>query len=741
MSALIYLIKVCTCQIIFYIFYRIIIKRETHFSLSRLYLLFGIGISFIIPFISQMGYLFFKPAQTYMAPINEFIFNAEYVSVVTRAEPTHQLLYLLISLYVIGFLTCICKFLYGIFKIISINKSSQIEKHPLFKIAKTGQDMSTFSFLNTIYIPGGIRDIDQSVLSHELAHIQGRHTYDILFIEIVKSVLWFNPIIYLTKNELRELHEYIADQEVLNTGQLAQYYQQLLQQSLSDPSLELALPFNRSNIKNRIIMMNKEKSAKWKKYKYLCILPIIGLLISAFTIDDRSFILSPNIDTHINFADSIPVYKMVDEMPRFPGCEAIEIDIKKLTDCADKKLLQYIYTNVAYPPEARSNGIQGQAIISFIINQDGTISDAKIVKDPGAGLGQEALRVVILMSDLSDRWVPGRENGKAVRVQYNLPIKFKLESETKYNNTAPLSSNNEKLNGSNDTQIPIPPTPPEPPTDLDVPPAPPAPPSAPPSSPVVEEIFKIVETMPRFPGCEHLNGSKADKKSCADKKMLQYIYKNIKYPAQAKEKGIDGQVVISFVVERNGDIVDARVLRGPGSGLNEEALRVVNTMNNMPEKWTPGKQRGKPVRVQYNIPIKYKLEKNKDETDLYKTVDEMPRFPGCESIVGSIKEIKKCADNKMLQYLFSHLKYPEEAYKKGLEGTVIISFNVNTDGSISDSHILKDVAGGLGTEALRVINAMNSLPDKWIPGKIKGKPVNVQYSVPIKFKLPNNSDK
>ena len=138
--------------------------------------------------------------------------------------------------------------------------------------------------------------------------------------------------------------------------------------------------------------------------------------------------------------------------------------------------------------------------------------------------------------------------------------------------------------------------------------APPPPPPPPPPEPEVEEIFKVVEQMPRFPGCEDIGGSNQEKYDCAQKEMLNYIYKNVKYPAIARENGIQGRVVVQFVVEKDGTITDARVVRDIGAGCGEEALRVVNSMNSMPQKWTPGKQRGKAVRVQFTLPVSFKLQ-------------------------------------------------------------------------------------------------------------------------------------
>lgn len=122
-----------------------------------------------------------------------------------------------------------------------------------------------------------------------------------------------------------------------------------------------------------------------------------------------------------------------------------------------------------------------------------------------------------------------------------------------------------------------------------------------------EKIFMIVEQMPRFPGCEEQAGTHKDKKLCADKQLLKYIYDNIRYPQMAIENGIEGFATISFVVSKDGSIRDAKILREPGGGCGKEALRVVNKMNKLGKKWTPGKQRGRPVEVQYTLPVRFKL--------------------------------------------------------------------------------------------------------------------------------------
>lgn len=107
---------------------------------------------------------------------------------------------------------------------------------------------------------------------------------------------------------------------------------------------------------------------------------------------------------------------------------------------------------------------------------------------------------------------------------------------------------------------------------------------------VEQEIFQIVEEMPAYPG--------------GDQKMMEYIAKNIKYPQIARESGIQGRVFVGFVVEPDGSVSNVKIMRGIGGGCDEEAMRVVKSM----PKWKPGKQRGKPVRVSYTLPVNFKLQ-------------------------------------------------------------------------------------------------------------------------------------
>jgi len=132
------------------------------------------------------------------------------------------------------------------------------------------------------------------------------------------------------------------------------------------------------------------------------------------------------------------------------------------------------------------------------------------------------------------------------------------------------------------------------------------------SEPKLEEVFKVVEEMPRFPGCEDKELSSSEKQTCGQQKLLTFIYNEIKYPEQALKSNVSGMVVVQFIVEKDGSVSHVKAVRDVGAGCGAEAVRVVELMNEREIRWIPGKQGGEKVRVQFNLPVKFAL--NEDET-------------------------------------------------------------------------------------------------------------------------------
>lgn len=233
-----------------------------------------------------------------------------------------------------------------------------------------------------------------------------------------------------------------------------------------------------------------------------------------------------------------------------------------------------------------------------------------------------------------------------------------------------------------------------------------------------DEIYEVVENMPRFPN----GGMQA---------LMQYLNESIRYPEAATKTGVQGRVTVQFIVDKDGSIDDVKILRSVNPDLDAEAIRVIKMM----PRWEPGTHKGKPVRVKYTVPVMFRLTPEPVEKidemivvgyrtpdapvtgDVYEVVDKMPEFPG--GMTG------------LMQYLSKNVKYPADAHAKGIQGRIVVSVIVNTKGKATNATIVQSVSPSLDAEALRVAGTM---PD-WTPGTKDGTPVNVKYSFPITFRL------
>lgn len=233
-----------------------------------------------------------------------------------------------------------------------------------------------------------------------------------------------------------------------------------------------------------------------------------------------------------------------------------------------------------------------------------------------------------------------------------------------------------------------------------------------------EDVFEVVENMPEFP-----DGGMPG--------LMKYLSTNIRYPEAAHKAGTQGRVTVQFVVGKDGSIGNVGILRGVDPNLDAEAIRVISSM----PKWKPGTQKGEPVNVRYTVPVMFRLTpepvdkidemivvgyRNPDAPvtgEVYEVADKMPEFPG--GMTG------------LMQHLSKNIRYPAEAHTNNIQGRVVVSVIINTEGKVTNAKIVQGVAPSLDAEALRVTGTM---PD-WIPGTKDGKPVNVKYTFPVVFRL------
>lgn len=243
-----------------------------------------------------------------------------------------------------------------------------------------------------------------------------------------------------------------------------------------------------------------------------------------------------------------PIFEVVEHMPEFTGGGM-------------PALMEYLSKNIKYPEAAMKKGIQGRGIVQFVVEKDGSITNVKILRGVDPELDKEAVRVVSAMP----KWKPGTLRGEAVRVRFTVPVMFRLTEDKIPVKYAPIEN---KINELVVVGY------------------------APEGTTVPEEgtIFEVVEQMPEYPG-----GMPA---------MMEFISKNIKYPAAAQQAKIQGRVTIQFIVNTEGNIINPRVLRSADPLLDAEAIRLTTIM----PKWKPGMQRGQAVNVKYTVPIMFRLQ-------------------------------------------------------------------------------------------------------------------------------------
>jgi TonB family protein len=211
----------------------------------------------------------------------------------------------------------------------------------------------------------------------------------------------------------------------------------------------------------------------------------------------------------------------------------------------------FLASNIRYPLVDKNNKVQGRVLVQFVVERDGSITDIKAIRGPSETLNNEAIRVM----KLSPSWEPGYQNNKPVRVAYTVPINFTL------NNSKPMAPpfKTATTSSSNDD----------------------------------DKTFIAVEKEPEFPGGVTAFG--------------EFLGKNIKYPVEMRQKNIQGRVIITFIVEKDGSLSNIQAVKSPGYGSSEEAIRVMS----LSPKWEPGYQNGKAVRVAYTVPINFSLNNEK----------------------------------------------------------------------------------------------------------------------------------
>lgn len=430
---LVYILKSAACLAVFYLFYKLLMSRDTFHRFNRFALLGLLVLSSLLPLVEASVN---SPAavQETMLTLEQLLLMADIQpegESMAAATPSATVLWLRAALlvYLTGIVFFIVRNLCSLARLGRLIRQGKREaldsylpdrKENNVRLVVHDHDIAPFSWMHWIVIAR--KDLEENgreILIHELAHIRNRHSWDLLLADLCIFVQWFNPAAWLLKQELQNIHEYEADETVLREGVNARNYQMLLiKKAVGTRLYSIANSFNHSSLKKRITMMLKEKSNPWARAKYLYILPLAALAVTAFARPEVSAVadeisavkviapavhdsIQPNVQPAVAAPSSA-----LDQMPEFPG--------------GMEALNTYLRNNIRYPQEAQKAGIQGRVIIQFIVSKDGSITDAEVVESVDPQLDAEGLRLIKNMP----RWKPGMRKGQAIRVKQTLPIRF-----------------------------------------------------------------------------------------------------------------------------------------------------------------------------------------------------------------------------------------------------------------------------------------------------------------------------
>ena len=286
---LIYILKSAVCLSLFYLFYRLLLSKETFHRFNRIALLGILFLSLLIPFIEVTTAHQTELSQTVLT-VEQLLMMAEAMdpAEVTVAQPEElsiSWVQVLLLFYLVGIIFFACRNLYSLSRLLLLIKSGKQERlEGGVRLIVLEREVAPFSWMRYIVISRkDLEEDGREILIHEMAHIQNRHSIDLLVADICIFFQWFNPGIWLLKQELQNIHEYEADETVINEGIDAKDYQLLLiKKAVGTRLYSMANSFNHSKLKKRITMMLKEKSNPWARLKYLYVLPLAAIAVTAF---------------------------------------------------------------------------------------------------------------------------------------------------------------------------------------------------------------------------------------------------------------------------------------------------------------------------------------------------------------------------------------------------------------------------------------------------------------------------
>jgi beta-lactamase regulating signal transducer with metallopeptidase domain len=404
-----YLLKSGMLLLVFYAVYKLWLENEKMFRFNRAYLLLSLVFSFVIP----LQLISVKPLLGNALSVIQLdgIVIRTSNAVLAKDNSGQIIASVLNIIYLVVALLLMVRFVMNLYSFYKKTKSNSRQFLNDTNIVLIEEPVLPHSFWKFIFINKEELEtgkIPLELIAHEKAHLQQKHTLDILFIEVLQIVFWFNPLIILFKKSIKLNHEFLADESVNEQFDSVTEYQKLLLNFASHKNtICLASNLNYLITKKRLIMMTKKESRFKIMFKVLIVSLVCVLSLFVFSAETNAQKVKDKSDYDIMISKCIN--KSIEKQPEYPG--GIE------------EFYKLIGINFKVPAEASKQKLEGKAIIEFMVERDGSLSEFKIVKDLGYGIGNEAIRTI----KLSPKWIPGTIDGKPARVLYTLPITIQTE--------------------------------------------------------------------------------------------------------------------------------------------------------------------------------------------------------------------------------------------------------------------------------------------------------------------------
>ena len=424
---LLYLVRAGLYLGLFYAFYLLVMRRTTFFRFNRVLLLAGSYLCLLLPLVRLRT----VSASALSSELTMTGVGAADISRELSASfPWKEAL---LALYLAGALVTLALCLLSAWKmgrLIRRGESTPMEGCTLVLLEG---EMSSFSWGRKVVMSRKDLRENPAIFTHEKMHVRHRHSLDLLLFLPLQILFWWNPLVWITREELRLLHEYEADEGVIQNGIDATQYQLLLvRKAVGEQRFTLASGFQHSKLKNRITMMLKPTSSGWMRYAYLAMIPTLAALMYACnpsknTAEPTSVPAETQVQAEQvvqaavqNVAPAVSAaemnkdaesvrFSLVDKKPRFNGGDANEFS-------------KWVNSQLTYPAQAKADGVQGRVTLQFTVGADGVLRDVRVLRGVREDLDSEAVRVI----SASPKWTPGEQDGKPVAVTYAYPVIYQL---------------------------------------------------------------------------------------------------------------------------------------------------------------------------------------------------------------------------------------------------------------------------------------------------------------------------